>query len=65
MPSVKEVRLPTTPAAIPVAPLIRLAAKSEPGIFGRETLPLPPPAGFPVETEGLLAVGIPPPIDRR
>ena len=65
MPSVKEVRFPTTPAAIPVVPLITLAANVEPGMLGRET---PPPLlpGLPVDTAGLLAVvGTPPPIERR
>jgi len=65
MPSVKDVRLPTTPAAMPVAPLITLAAKVEPGMLGKET---PPPLlpGLPVDTAGLLAVVVtPPPIERR
>ena len=41
IPEVNEVRLPTTPAAIPEAPLIKPAAKSEPGILGSEGLAPP------------------------
>ena len=63
MPVVKAVKLPTTPAAMPEAPLITLAAKSDPGIFGREGCP--PPEGLPTETAGFPPVPTLPPIDRR
>ena len=38
---VNDVRFPTTPAAIAVDLLTTLAAKSEPGIFGKDNF-LPP-----------------------
>ena len=63
IPVVNEVKLPTTPAAIPVAPLIRFAAKSAPGILGIEDLALP--EGWPVDAAGLLPVPTLPPIDWR
>lgn len=60
IPSVKDVRFPTTPAAIPVAPLITLAAKFEPGILGRDILP--PPADVVLAGTGFDTV---PPMLRR
>ena len=54
---VNEVRLPTTPAAMPVAPFITEAAKSEPGILGMDMLGrLPLADGTPTAGRGALVV---------
>ena len=58
---VKPVRSPIAPAAMLEAPLIIDAAKSEPGIFGRESEGLLPPEGIPVPVlAGMLSP--PPPL---
>lgn len=62
---VKDVRLPTTPAAIAVVPLMTLAAKFDPGMLGSEILP--PVEGVDVVEVDAAGIGLEtvPPILRR